>query len=184
MRFPLSGSLSSCAVLSPADKGAIAPEAVVTFDRLDGFRVVESFGLARGEGVVPRNLIRATFRSIGSLIGLTPIDHLTDAERARSESIAALARDAERMGANGIVNLRFDASEIADGSTRVLAFGEAVCSIPHRGSRGERRGSARRASSGWQTPRPWSGVVRAVRNSSRRAGRRCTAKATRARNWS
>jgi uncharacterized protein YbjQ (UPF0145 family) len=111
----------------------IAPEAVVTFDRLEGFRVVKSFGTARGEGVVPRNLIRATFRSIGSFIGLGPIDYLTDAERARSESIAALSRDAERMGANGIVNLQFDASELVDGSTRVLAFGEAVLLDPAPG---------------------------------------------------
>jgi uncharacterized protein YbjQ (UPF0145 family) len=115
---------------------AIAPEAVVTFDRVDGFRVVKTFGLARGEGVVPRNLIRATFRSIGSFIGLAPLDYLTDAERARSESLAALMREAERMGANGIVNLRFDVGELGDGSTRVFAFGEAVLLDPVPGFAG------------------------------------------------
>ena len=98
--------------------------------------MLETFGTARGEGIVPRNLIRATFRSIGSFIGLAPIDYLTDAERARSEAIAALARDAEQMGANGIVNLHFDASELSDGSTRVLAYGEAVLLDPAPGFAG------------------------------------------------
>jgi len=124
-------------VLSPVRNGdAIAPEAVVTFDRLDGFTVMRSFGMARGEGIVPRNLIRATFRSIGSLIGLAPLDYLTDAERARSESIAALIRDAERLGANGILSLHFDANELADGSTRVFAYGEAVLLDPVPGFAG------------------------------------------------
>jgi len=124
-------------VLSHARNGpSIAPEAVVTFDRLDGFRVVTSFGIVRGEGIVPRNLIRATFRSIGSFIGLAPMDYLTDAERARSESIAALTSAAQRLGANGILNLHFDAGELGDGSTRVLAYGEAVLLDPAPGFAG------------------------------------------------
>ena len=75
----------------------IAPEAVVTFERLDGFRVVKSFGLTRGEAVCARSLLRSTFRSIGAFIGLAPIDYLTD------------------------------------GSTRVIAFGEAVLLEPQPG---------------------------------------------------
>jgi uncharacterized protein YbjQ (UPF0145 family) len=108
----------------------IAPEAVVTFDRLDGFRVVRSLGPARGEAVTPRNLLRATFRSIGTFIGFTSVEYLSDAERARSESLAVLLDNAERLGANGVVGLQFDASEQSDGSTRVLAFGEAVLLEP------------------------------------------------------
>ena len=61
----------------------IAPEAVVTFDRVDGFRVVKSFGYAYGQATRPRNLLRSTFRSIGAFIGLALIEYLTDAERAR-----------------------------------------------------------------------------------------------------
>ena len=62
---------------------AIAPDAVVTFDRVDGFRVVKSFGYAYGQATRPRNLLRSTFRSIGAFIGLAPIEYLTDAERAQ-----------------------------------------------------------------------------------------------------
>jgi len=120
-------------VLSPVRSGpAIAPEAVVTFDRLDGFRVVEALGTVRGEGAVARNVFRATFRTIGSLIGLTPINYLTDAERARSDALAALVRDAEALGANGVINVRFDANEV-DGGTRVRAEGDAVLLDPAPG---------------------------------------------------
>lgn len=109
---------------------SIAPESVVTFERIDGYRIIRSFGFAYGHASRPRNVLRATFRSIGALIGLAPMEYLTEAERARSESLFALIRKAEGLGANGIVRLQFQASEAADGSTRVLAFGEAVLLEP------------------------------------------------------
>jgi len=111
----------------------ISPESVVTFDRVDGFRVVRSFGYAHGEATRPRNLLRATFRTLGSFMGFTPVDFLTDADRARTQSLAALVKAAERLGANGVVGLHFDATERGDGSTRVCAFGEAVLLEPEPG---------------------------------------------------
>ncbi len=108
----------------------MVPEAVVTFEHIDGFRIVRSFGFAYGHASRPRNVLRATFRTIGAFIGLAPMEYLTEAERARSESLVVLIRKAESLGANGIVGLQFQASEDADGATRVLAFGEAVLLEP------------------------------------------------------
>jgi uncharacterized protein YbjQ (UPF0145 family) len=105
---------------------AIAPDAVTTFERAEGYRVVRSFGYAYGNASRPRNVLKATFRSIGALIGLAPVEYLTDAERTRADSLDALLRKAESMGANGVIGLQFQASEGPDGATRVLAFGEAV----------------------------------------------------------
>ncbi len=106
----------------------------MTFARVDGFRVVRSFGYVHGEASRPRNVLRATFRSIGALIGLAPVEYLTDAERARTESLAgAVATKRERIGANGVIGVQFQA-EGADGSTRVLAFGEAVLLEPGAGT--------------------------------------------------
>ncbi len=104
----------------------LAPEAVTTFARVDGFRVVRSFGYVYGNANRPRNVLRATFRSLGALIGLAPMEYLTDAERTRTDSLQMLLEKAEAMGANSVLNLQFQASEGADGATRVLAFGEAV----------------------------------------------------------
>ena len=108
----------------------ISPDAIVTFERVDGFRIVKSFGYLYGAATRPRNVLRATFRSIGVFIGLAPMEYLTDAERARAECLTVLLGKAEAAGANGIIGLQFQASETPDGSTRVLAFGEAVLLEP------------------------------------------------------
>jgi uncharacterized protein YbjQ (UPF0145 family) len=108
----------------------IAADAVVTFEHVDGFRVVKSFGYSYGHATRPRNVLRATFRSIGAFIGLAPIEYLSDAERSRADCLAELVRKAESTGANGIIGLQFQVSEMPDGSTKVLAFGEAVLLEP------------------------------------------------------
>jgi uncharacterized protein YbjQ (UPF0145 family) len=110
----------------------IARAALVTFADADGFRVVRSFGEARGETHFPQSVLRATFRTIGLFIGLAPAEYLTDAERARGACIAALLYDAERLGANGVVGLHFEAFEHG-GGTRVVAYGEAVLLDPPPG---------------------------------------------------
>jgi uncharacterized protein YbjQ (UPF0145 family) len=106
-----------------------APEAVVTFDSADGFRVLARCGQARGEAICPRNVLRATFRTIGAFIGLAPLEYLTDAERVRGECITALLADAARLGGNCVLNLHFEAVEYGEG-TRVRAFGDAVLLEP------------------------------------------------------
>lgn len=110
----------------------LAKEAIVTLDRIDGFRVVQSFGYVSGTVTRPHNMLRATFRSIGAFIGLAAEEYLTEAERARDEALEDLRIKAEALGANAVVNLQFHASESRDDSTRVLAYGEAV--VVERGS--------------------------------------------------
>jgi uncharacterized protein YbjQ (UPF0145 family) len=113
---------------------AITPEAVTTFERVEGYRIVRSFGYAYGQGSRPRNVLRQTFRSIGALIGLAPLEFLTDAERARADSLDALLHKAADLGANGVIGLQFQATEGPDGGTRVLAFGQAVLLEPPPGT--------------------------------------------------
>ena len=109
---------------------AIDPESVVTFERPDGYRIVASYGNVRGEAITQRNFLRATFRSLGAFIGFTPIEYLTDAERGRTDCLKSLRESASRLGANGVVGVQFEASELSDGSTRVSAVGEAVLLEP------------------------------------------------------
>ena len=88
--------------------------------------MVRSFGYAYGQALRPKNLLRATFRNIGAFIGLAPMEYLTDAERARAESLTMLIARANALGANGVLGLHFQVVEQNDGSTKVVAFGEAV----------------------------------------------------------
>lgn len=108
----------------------IAKENLVTLDAPDGFRVLASFGRVTGSALRPHNMLRATFRSIGAFIGLAPIEYLTDAERAREEVLETLRGKADALGADAVIKIRFEAVETLDGSTQVLAYGEAVRLAP------------------------------------------------------
>jgi uncharacterized protein YbjQ (UPF0145 family) len=108
----------------------IAPESVVTFEGAEGFRIVRSFGRARGEAARPASLLRATFRTIAELVGLSAPEFRGEAERARAECLESLLAGAERLGANGVLGLQFEALETEDGTTVVSAVGEAVLLEP------------------------------------------------------
>jgi uncharacterized protein YbjQ (UPF0145 family) len=104
----------------------IEPESIVTFDKLDGYRIVKRYGYVSGVASRPRNRLRATFRSLGMLIGVTPNEFLSDAEYLRSEALDALRKRAEVYGANAVIGLSFHVSEGDDGSCKIVAFGEAI----------------------------------------------------------
>jgi uncharacterized protein YbjQ (UPF0145 family) len=108
----------------------IAKENLVTLDVPDGFHVLREFGRVTGSATRPHNMLRATFRSIGAFIGLAPIEYLTDAERAREEALEDLREKAAALGASAVIKVRFEAVEQPDGSTIVMASGEAVRLAP------------------------------------------------------
>jgi uncharacterized protein YbjQ (UPF0145 family) len=108
----------------------IAPEAVVTFAQPDGFTVVRTLGIARGEASRQRSTLGAVLRIVRLLAGFGQLDAVTEAERARRDCLNALLSRAEHLGANGVVNLRFEAHEEHDGSTVVRAVGDAVVLHP------------------------------------------------------
>lgn len=107
----------------------LRPECVATTKEAIGFRIVRRCGTAVGEASRVHNVLRDAVRNIGSFLGLAPYDFVTDAERARDDSLARLLERAERMGANGVIGVRFHAVDEA-GSTRLLAVGEAVVLEP------------------------------------------------------
>ncbi len=104
----------------------IAKENLVTLDAPDGFKVARSLGRVIGRASRPHNLLRSAARTLGALFGLAPIEYLSDAERAREEALEELCRNADALGADAVIRIRFEAAEGDDGSTSVVAFGEAV----------------------------------------------------------
>jgi uncharacterized protein YbjQ (UPF0145 family) len=100
-----------------------------TFD-LHGYRVVENFGVVRGITVRSRNLfgtIGAAFQILrGGNIGL-----LTElCETARLEAFRILLHHAEETGANAVLGIRYDATEVMSGVTEVICYGTAVLVEP------------------------------------------------------
>ncbi|HET6895906.1 MAG TPA: heavy metal-binding domain-containing protein [Candidatus Baltobacteraceae bacterium] len=112
------------------DKIVIAKENLVTLDVPDGFRVLRDLGRVTGAATRPHNMLRATFRSIGAFIGLAPTEFLTDAERAREEALDDVRAKATKLGADAVIKIRFEAVEQPDGSTIVMASGQAVRLAP------------------------------------------------------
>ena len=98
---------------------------VVTFEDLAGYRSLRDHGYVSGCASRPRNLLRSTFRSLGMLIGLAPIESLSEADELRAEAIEAMGRNARDMGANAVVGVQFHIAE-EEGSCKVTAFGHAV----------------------------------------------------------
>lgn len=108
----------------------IAPSDVVTFEDLEGFTILRRFGYVSGIASRPRNRLRATFRSLGMLIGMSSGEFLSDAEHLRNDALEGVYKRASALGANAVIGLSFHVSEGNDGSCKVVAFGEAVLTAP------------------------------------------------------
>ncbi|WP_448952964.1 YbjQ family protein [Labrys neptuniae] len=103
---------------------------VVTTNDLPGYRVVKHFGVVRGITVRSRSVIGNIGGAIQSVFGGKLSVYTNLAETARQEAFDLLVRHAEEMGANAIIAMRYDANEIMDGITEVLAYGTAVAVEP------------------------------------------------------
>jgi uncharacterized protein YbjQ (UPF0145 family) len=99
---------------------------VTTTNDLPGYRVVQHLGLVRGVTVRSRSVIGNLGAAIQSVFGGNITIFTRLAEQARQEAYDLLVEHAEQMGAHAILAMRYDANEITDGITEVLAYGTAV----------------------------------------------------------
>ena len=103
---------------------------VVTMNDLPGHRVVRVIGMVRGITVRSRNLIANIGGGLQSLLGGNVTIYTDLAEQARKEAYDELVKHAREVGANAIIAMRYDANEIMEGITEVLAYGTAVVAEP------------------------------------------------------
>jgi uncharacterized protein YbjQ (UPF0145 family) len=97
---------------------------------LPGYRVVETLGLVRGVTVRSRSLFGTIGAKVETLFG-GHISMLTSlCERAREDAFDILLAHAQKVGANAVVGIRYDATEIMSGVTEVLCYGTAVVVEP------------------------------------------------------
>ena len=106
---------------------------VVTSNDVPGYRVVRVLGVARGLSVRSRSVVGNIGASIQILFGGNITLYTKLAEQARQEAFDLLVSQAQKMGANGIVAMRYDANEMASAVTEVLAYGTAVVLEPLSG---------------------------------------------------
>ena len=99
---------------------------VTTAFTLDGYRIDRNLGLVRGIIVRSRSIFGTMGASLQTLVGgdITLFTKLC--EETRAHAFQRMAQHAAQMGANAIIGVRYDATEIMQGVTEVLCYGTAV----------------------------------------------------------
>ena|SRR5579859_491345 len=93
---------------------------------LPGYKVTQNKGLVRGIIVRSRSLIGQVGAGIQTLFGGNITLYTELCEKARSDAFEMVLAHAEELGANAVIGLRYDATEIAQGVTEVICYGTAV----------------------------------------------------------
>ena len=100
-----------------------------TFD-IPGYHIVETLGLVRGVTVRSRSIFGTIGARVETLFGGHISMLTTLCERARADAFDILLAHAQKVGANAVVGIRYDATEIMSGVTEVLCYGTAVVVEP------------------------------------------------------
>jgi uncharacterized protein YbjQ (UPF0145 family) len=107
-------------------------EMVSTTNEIAGYRVVRQLGIVRGLTVRSRSVIGNIGAALQTLVGGNISLFAELCERAREEAFELMIRHAAEHGANAVLAMRYDANEVAQGVTEVLAYGTAVIVEPQR----------------------------------------------------
>jgi uncharacterized protein YbjQ (UPF0145 family) len=110
----------------------VAHNMVTTQFELDGFRVVRTLGVVRGIVVRSRSIFGTIGASLQTILGgnITLLTQLC--EKTRSEAFDLMLQHSAELGGNAVVGARYDATEVMQGVTEVLAYGTAVVVEPSR----------------------------------------------------
>lgn len=103
---------------------------VTTAFEIPGHRVVKNLGVVRGITVRSRSALGNLAGGIQAFFGGNITIYTELCEHARAEAFDLLMQHAQQIGANAIVGMRYDANEVMEGITEVLAYGTAVVVEP------------------------------------------------------
>lgn len=103
---------------------------VTTAMELPGYRVVRSLGMVRGITVRSRSIVGNFLGGLQSLFGGNITIYTELCEQARDETYRDMCQHARQLGANAIVAVRYDATDVMAGLTEVLCYGTAVIVEP------------------------------------------------------
>ena len=104
----------------------ISPEMVTTGFDFSGYRTVKYLGVVRGITVRSRSALGNLAGGIQAFFGGNITIYTELCEHARAEAFTLMMQHAQELGANAIIGVRYDANEVMDGITEVLAYGTAV----------------------------------------------------------
>ncbi len=99
---------------------------ITTSNALEGYKIVQHLGMVRGITVRSRSLLGNMAGGFMSLLGGRNSIYVQLCEKTREEAYQLLIEHANNRGANAIISMRYDANEVMNGITEVLAYGTAV----------------------------------------------------------
>jgi uncharacterized protein YbjQ (UPF0145 family) len=99
---------------------------ITTSTSLEGYKVTQQLGLVRGITVRSRSILGNMAGGFMTIFGGKSSIYTELCEKAREEAYQLMVAHAKTMGANAIINMRYDANEVMSGLTEVLAYGTAV----------------------------------------------------------
>ena len=105
---------------------AVNPGMVTTAFDLPGYRVVKNLGLVRGITVRSRNIFGTLGASLQTIVGGNITLFETMCEKTREQALELMMEHAAEKGANAVVGVRYDANDVMQGVTEVIAYGTAV----------------------------------------------------------
>jgi len=99
---------------------------ITTSVSLDGYRIVRNLGVVRGITVRSRSVLGNIAGGLQTIFGGQISIYIDLCEKTREEAFQYMMQHAAERGANAVINMRYDANEVMNGVTEVLAYGTAV----------------------------------------------------------
>ncbi len=97
-----------------------------TTETIAGKEITKSLGMVRGSTVRARNIGRDIFAGLKNIVGGEISEYTKLLADSREEATARMIKDAESLGADAVVNVRYTTSAVSQGAAEILAFGTAV----------------------------------------------------------
>jgi uncharacterized protein YbjQ (UPF0145 family) len=98
----------------------------VNTETIAGKEISESIGIVRGSTVRARNIGRDIFAGLKNIIGGEISEYTKLLADSREEALERMLKDAQRLGADAVVGVRFSTSQIMQGAAEIMAYGTAV----------------------------------------------------------
>jgi uncharacterized protein YbjQ (UPF0145 family) len=99
---------------------------IVSTEEIEGSPIKETLGLVRGSTVRTRNVGTDIVASLKNIVGGEVTSYTKMLADSREQAIERMTKDAETLGANAIVSVRFTTSSVMAGAAEILAYGTAV----------------------------------------------------------
>jgi len=99
---------------------------LVTTSAVPGKEVYKTLGMVKGNTIRAKNVFRDIGAGLKSIVGGELKDYTKMLSEARDEALARMVEEAEQLGANAVVNIRFTSADVMGTAAELLAYGTAV----------------------------------------------------------